>query len=164
MVTGGNPGDGVGGWTRFTHMGDGGYYGYPYDYRPPEADKDALAPWSKEHQAADKARQEWQKANKDKPDKEKTPEPPAAFANPYKPWTLWRTEEYGGGSPTGETAYNEDALPAEDHGNVFASEWGKGDVERFVLERAGGSYKITKREIILSKGPEAPRPVRGQQV
>lgn len=159
MFTYDNTDDGLGWWCRFTHMVDGGYYGYPYDYRPAEADKDAIGPWNKEHQAADKARQEWQRANKDKPEKEKSPEPPAAFSNPYKPWTLWRIEEYGGGSPTGSVAYNEDALPAEYHGNVFASEWGKGNVERFVLERSGGTYKITKREILLSKGPEPLRPV-----
>ncbi len=154
-----NTDDGLGWWTRFTHMVDGGTYGYPYDYRPPESDKEAIAPWTKEHQAADKARADWLKENKNKPDSEKTPEPAAAFASPYKPWTLWRMEEYGGGSPTGSVAYNEDALPDEFHGNVFASEWGKGNVERFALQRAGGSYKITKREILLSKGPEPLRPV-----
>ena len=29
-----NTDDGLGWWTRYTHMVDGGYYGYPWDYRP----------------------------------------------------------------------------------------------------------------------------------
>jgi putative membrane-bound dehydrogenase-like protein len=34
MFTYDNTDDGVGWWTRVTHMVDGGYYGYPYDYKP----------------------------------------------------------------------------------------------------------------------------------
>jgi putative membrane-bound dehydrogenase-like protein len=159
MFTYDNTDDGLGWWCRFTHMVDGGYYGYPYDYRPPENDKEAMPAWDAQHKAADKAHQEWNQANKGKAEGQKSPEPPSAFPTPYRPWTLWRMEEYGGGSPTGSVAYNEEALPAEYHGNVFASEWGKGNVERFVVERAGATYKVTKREIILSKGPEPLRPV-----
>src|SRR5258708_30944695 len=29
-----NTDDGNGWWTRVTHMVDGGFYGYPYDYKP----------------------------------------------------------------------------------------------------------------------------------
>ncbi len=58
-----NTDDGNGWWTRLTHMVDGGFYGYPYDYKP------------------------------------------------RRPYTLWMMADYGGGSPTGGLAYNEDALP-----------------------------------------------------
>jgi putative membrane-bound dehydrogenase-like protein len=34
MFTDDNTDDGAGWWTRVTHMVDGGYYGYPYDYKP----------------------------------------------------------------------------------------------------------------------------------
>jgi putative membrane-bound dehydrogenase-like protein len=34
MFTYDNTDDGAGWWTRVTHMVDGGYYGYPYDYKP----------------------------------------------------------------------------------------------------------------------------------
>jgi putative heme-binding domain-containing protein len=34
MFTYDNTDDGAGWWTRLTHMVDGGYYGYPYDYKP----------------------------------------------------------------------------------------------------------------------------------
>ena len=34
MFTYDNTDDGVGWWTRVTHMVDGGYYGYPYEYKP----------------------------------------------------------------------------------------------------------------------------------
>ncbi len=34
MFTYDNTDDGMGWWTRLTHMVDGGYYGYPWDYKP----------------------------------------------------------------------------------------------------------------------------------
>ena len=43
MFTYDNTDDGLGWWSRFTHMVDGGTYGYPYDYRPPENDKEGMA-------------------------------------------------------------------------------------------------------------------------
>src|SRR6185436_18700572 len=67
-------------------------------------------------------------------------------------------DEYGGGSPTGAIAYNEDALPAEYRGNLFMCEWGKGSLDRFIVERDGATYKIVKREQFL-KGKEEFRPV-----
>src|SRR5436190_23121546 len=77
-----NTDDGNGWWTRITHMVDGGFYGYPYDYKP------------------------------------------------RRPYTLWMMADYGGGSPTGALAYNEDALPKEYHGNLFMCEWGKAQLAR----------------------------------
>src|SRR5205814_2941074 len=86
------------------NMVDGGFYGYPYDYRP--TDPEQLSRWRSDRQS-----------------------------KPGYPYTLWRMEEYGGGSPTGAIAYNEDALPEEYRGNLFHCEWGKGNVERFVVAR-----------------------------
>jgi putative membrane-bound dehydrogenase-like protein len=106
-----NTDDGNGWWTRLTHMVDGGFYGYPYDYKP------------------------------------------------KRPYTLWMMGDYGGGSPTGGLAYNEDALPKEYHGNLFMCEWGKGQLARFVVERNGGTFKIVRRENLLTKGSKDFRPV-----
>jgi putative membrane-bound dehydrogenase-like protein len=106
-----NTDDGNGWWTRVTHMVDGGFYGYPYDYKP------------------------------------------------RRPYALWMMGDYGGGSPTGALAYNEDALPREYHGNLFMCEWGKGQLARFVVKREGGSYKIVRRDAFLTKGTREFRPV-----
>jgi putative membrane-bound dehydrogenase-like protein len=106
-----NTDDGNGWWTRLTHMVDGGFYGYPYDYKP------------------------------------------------KRPYTLWMMADYGGGSPTGGLCYNEDALPPEYRGNLFMCEWGKGQIDRFVVERSGGSFKIAKRDQMIKKGSKEFRPV-----
>ena len=98
-----NTDDGLGWNTRFTHMVDGGYYGYPYDYRT------------------------------------------------RKPYTLWMMGDYGGGSPTGGVAYNEDALPPAYRGNLFMLEWGKGQLARFAVERQGATYRVKQRENIVSR-------------
>ncbi|MEI7683449.1 MAG: HEAT repeat domain-containing protein [Planctomycetota bacterium] len=111
MFTYDNTDDGLGWWTKVTHMVDGGFYGYPHDYKP------------------------------------------------RRPYTLWAMADYGGGSPTGGLAYNEDALPPEYHGNLFMCEWGKGQLARFVVERDKGSFKIKSREAFLQKGKEEFRPV-----
>ncbi len=111
MFTYDNTDDGNGWWTRLTHMVDGGFYGYPYDYKP------------------------------------------------QRPYTLWMMGDFGGGSPTGGLAYNEDALPKEYHGNLFMCEWGKGQIARFIVERAGGSFKIVRRDNLLTKGSKDFRPV-----
>jgi putative heme-binding domain-containing protein len=73
---------------------------------------------------------------------------------PGQPYTLWRMAEYGGGSPCGAVGYNEDALPAEYRGNLFHCEWGKQKVERFVVAREGGTYKVVSREPFLSGAGE----------
>ncbi len=118
-----NTDDGQGWWTRYTHMVDGGFYGYPYDYKVP------TKPETYGH-------------NGEKRDATK----------PFWPWTLWRIEEYGGGSPCGAVGYNEDALPEEYRGNTYHCEWGKGRLERFCTARDGGTYRVTKVETLLS-GP-----------
>ncbi|MGZ4961196.1 MAG: HEAT repeat domain-containing protein [Limisphaerales bacterium] len=111
-----NTDDGLGWWTRVTHMVDGGYYAYPYDYKK------------------------------------------------RQPYTLWMIGDYGGGSPTGALAYNEDALPEEYRGNLFLCEWGRGQLLRLRVSREGGSYKIDSRVQtngldFLSQGDKPFRPV-----
>ncbi|HET6248066.1 MAG TPA: PVC-type heme-binding CxxCH protein [Tepidisphaeraceae bacterium] len=120
-----NTDDGLGWWTRYTHMVDGGYYGYPHDYRPEESN------------VADMA---WYRKTKG--------------TLPYRPWTLWRIDETGGGSAVGAVGYNEDALPEEYRGNSFNCEWGKSLLQRFHTVRDGGTYKIEKMENILFNGPD----------
>lgn len=97
MFTYDNTDDGLGWFTRVTHMVDGGFYGYPYDYKP------------------------------------------------QRPYTLWMMTDYGGGSPTGAIAYNEDALPEEYHGNLFLCEWGRRQLLRLKVSREGATYKIDER-------------------
>ena len=128
MFTYDNTDDGHGWWTRFTHMVDGGFYGYPYDYKPEE--------------------------NRNDPNSRSGPSALDA-SQPYKPYTLWRAAEYGGGSPTGAIGYDEDALPPEYRGNLFHCEWGKGKVQRFVVERAGGTFKVVKQEDLLMNAGRA---------
>jgi putative membrane-bound dehydrogenase-like protein len=106
-----NTDDGNGWWTRLTHMVDGGFYGYPHDYKP------------------------------------------------RRPYTLWMMGDYGGGSPTGGLAYSEDALPEEYRGNLFMCEWGKGEIDRFVIKRDGGSFKIERPDAFLKRGSKDFRPV-----
>jgi putative membrane-bound dehydrogenase-like protein len=111
-----NTDDGNGWWTRVTHMVDGGYYGYPYEYQK------------------------------------------------RRPYTLWMMTDYGGGSPTGAMAYNEDALPEEYRGNLFLCEWGRRQLLRLRVSRDGGSYKIDSRvqtngADFLTQGDKSFRPV-----
>jgi putative membrane-bound dehydrogenase-like protein len=106
-----NTDDGNGWWTRVTHMVDGGFYGYPWDYKP------------------------------------------------KRPYTLWMMTDYGGGSPTGAIAYNEDALPASYRGNLFLCEWGRKQLLRLDVTREGGSYKILSRDNFLTSGTKEFRPV-----
>jgi len=111
-----NTDDGNGWWTRVTHMVDGGYYGYPFDYKP------------------------------------------------RRPYTLWMMADYGGGSPTGALAYNEDALPAEYRGNLFLCEWGRKQLLRLRVSREGATYKIDDRvqldgKDFLTEGTKPFRPV-----
>src|SRR5688500_700380 len=64
-----NTDDGRGWNTRFTHMVDGGFYGYPYDYRPHESDADGMARLNEMREKTSRPRKEWEKAQKEKPEK-----------------------------------------------------------------------------------------------
>lgn len=77
---------------------------------------------------------------------------------PRRPYTLWMMTDYGGGSPTGALAYNEDALPNEYRGNLFLCEWGRRQLLRLKISREGGTYKIDSRENFLTAGSEEFRP------
>ena len=78
---------------------------------------------------------------------------------PQRPYTLWMMGDYAGGSPTGGLAYNEDALPAAYHGNLFLCEWGRKQLLRLTVAREGGTYKIVGRENFLTAGTTEFRPV-----
>lgn len=79
---------------------------------------------------------------------------------PRRPYTLWMMGDFGGGSGTGSTAYNEDALPAEYHGNLFLSEWTRKQFIRLRIAREGASFKIVERQDILTQqGTQDFRPV-----
>lgn len=94
-----NTDDGGGWWTRLTHMVDGGYYGYPFDFKP------------------------------------------------QRPYTLWMMTDWGGrtGAPTGACAYNEDALPADFHNNLFLCDWSDRIIIRVRIKRAGATYEVASR-------------------
>jgi putative membrane-bound dehydrogenase-like protein len=130
MFTLDNTDDGHGWWTRFTHMIDGGFYGYPWDYKP--AEQRAAGGFGGRGGGRG-----YQPANPDQP---------------YQPYTLWRIAETGGGSATGAIAYNEDALPEEYRGSLFHSDWGKNVIDRFVVKRDGGTFKLDKMEAFLQGG------------
>ncbi len=113
IITLDNTDDG-GGWNvRLAHLVDGGWYGYPYYYKP------------------------------------------------QSPFTLPCIADYGGGSPTGAIAYNEDALPEEYRGNFFMGEFGKRSLLRFRLQRVGATFaKPVREELINAKsGGSECRPI-----
>jgi putative membrane-bound dehydrogenase-like protein len=78
---------------------------------------------------------------------------------PRRPYTLWMMDDFGAGAACGAFAYNEDALPPEYHGNVFISDFGKRQVMRVRIERAGGSYKVVSKEDMFPNPPGDFRPV-----
>ncbi|HEY7119474.1 MAG TPA: HEAT repeat domain-containing protein [Tepidisphaeraceae bacterium] len=163
-----NTDDGLGWWTRFTHLVDGGFYGYPFDYRPRDEDAEGQARWKAAKDVVAKAKSDYDAKVKEATKNAKTDEEKAAIVAklnlakpsqllpPFHPYTLWAMEDYGGGSPCGAVAYNEDALPEEYRGNLFHCEWGKKAFERFVVERSGGTYKIVKRDDKFLKGGTQP--------
>jgi putative membrane-bound dehydrogenase-like protein len=163
-----NTDDGIGWNTRFTHLVDGGFYGYPHDYRPEESDAEGMAKWKALKDDISKAKGDYEKAVKEATKDAKTDEEkaaivaklnltkPSALVPPFRPYTLWAIDDFGGGSPCGAIGYNEDALPPEYRGNLFHSEWGKGAFERFVVERAGATYRIAKRDEKFLKGGSQP--------
>jgi putative membrane-bound dehydrogenase-like protein len=163
-----NTDDGLGWNTRFTHIVDGGFYGYPYDYRPRDEDTEGQARWKASKEEMTKAKEAYDKAVKEatkdaKTDEEKAAilakldlKKPSQLVPQFRPYTLWAMDDWGGGSPTGAIAYNEDALPPEYRGNLFHSEWGKGAFERIVVERSGATYKVVKRDEKFLKGGTQP--------
>src|SRR5688572_2834721 len=78
---------------------------------------------------------------------------------PRRPYTLWMMDDFGAGAACGAFAYNEDALPAEYHGNVFISDFGKRQVMRVRVERAGATYRVISKEDMFPNPPGDFRPV-----
>jgi putative heme-binding domain-containing protein len=92
--------------SRLTHMVEGGFYGYPWDF------------------------------------------------NPRRPYTLWMMADYGPGAATNTTAYLEDALPREYHGDFFIADYGKRSVARVKVARDGATFKALSREDFFVNGGE----------
>src|SRR2546428_55251 len=67
--------------------------------------------------------------------------------------------DYGAGAATGTLCYNEDALPAEYHGNLFLADFGKRNILRVRVERAGATYKAISRQDLFTDVPPDFRPV-----
>jgi putative heme-binding domain-containing protein len=59
--------------------------------------------------------------------------------------------EFGGAGAQG-ICYNEDGLPAEYRGNLFFCDWGLQSVLRFEIKKAGGTFALTRRTELVSKG------------
>ena len=60
-----------------------------------------------------------------------------------------------GGVGTQGICYNEDGLPAEYRGNLFFCDWGLQTVYRFEIKKAGGTFALTRRTELVSKGDVA---------
>ena len=78
---------------------------------------------------------------------------------PQRPYTLWMMEDYGAGAACGVFANTEDALPPEFQGNVFLSDFGKRQVMRVRVERAGGTYRAVSKDDLFPNPPGDFRPV-----
>jgi putative heme-binding domain-containing protein len=60
-----------------------------------------------------------------------------------------------GGVGTQGICYNDDGLPAEYRGNLIFCDWGKQAVYRFEIKKAGGTFALTRRTELVSKGKVA---------
>lgn len=78
---------------------------------------------------------------------------------PRRPHTLWMMHDLGGGAACGTLCYNEDALPAEYHGNLFLADFGQRQVNRLIIERVGATYRVVKHEKMFPNPPADFRPV-----
>ena len=90
--------------TAVGHIIDGGYYGYPWDARPPRP----------------------------------------GYVLPLD------VRIYEAGAPTGVLAYEEDALSETYRGNLLLCDWGRGELVRLVLERAGAGYRTVSEQKLLA--------------
>jgi len=78
---------------------------------------------------------------------------------PRRPYTLWMLADYGAGAATGTLCYNEEALPAEYHGNLFLADFGKRQIMRVRVERDGATYRAVKKIDLFPDPPPDFRPV-----
>lgn len=82
---------------------------------------------------------------------------PHDFA-PRQPHTLWMMHEFGAGQAGGAFANTEDGLPREYRENLFLADFGKRQIMRVVVERAGGTFKVARHEELFADRPETFRP------
>src|SRR5438046_2352466 len=78
---------------------------------------------------------------------------------PRRPYTLWMMHDFGGGAACGTLCYNEDALPDEYHGNLFLGDFGKQQIIRVRIARAGATYHVAAHEEFFKNQPADFRPV-----
>ena len=57
-----------------------------------------------------------------------------------------------GGAGAQVVCYNEDGLAPEYRGNLFLCDWGAQSVSRIELRKAGGTYAVARRSILVSRG------------
>ena len=122
-----NTDDGNGWWTRLTHHIEGGYYGYPYDYR--SAPNYGVVQPSK--QTLDAIKQYGGTTAGDS-------QAPLDRHRDFLP----AMADFGGGSPTGGLCYLSDGLPEQYRGKHFFSEWGKAGLYVTEVARDGATFKL----------------------
>ena len=59
---------------------------------------------------------------------------------------------YFGGAGAQGICYNEDGLPARYRGNLIFCDWGLQTVFLFEVEKAGGTFKVVRREPLVTRG------------
>lgn len=116
-----NTDDGNGWWTRVTHHIEGGYYGYPFDYRH-----------AKNYGVTEPSQQTLDAIKQHSPGEDLQP------TDQFLP----AMADFGGGSPTGGVAYLSDGLPEKYRGKLLFTEWGKGALFSTEVVRDGGTFKL----------------------
>jgi putative heme-binding domain-containing protein len=78
---------------------------------------------------------------------------------PRRPYTLWMMEDYGAGAACDVFANTEDALPPEFHSDIFLADFGKRQLMRVHVERAGATFRAVSKEDLFPNPPGDFRPV-----
>lgn len=140
-----NTDDGNGWWTRLTHHIEGGYYGYPYDYRkapntgvilPSEQTFNAI----KQHGGISMDHRFGEVSGKKEP---LSPSFVRTIISEHRPFLfLTAMTDFGGGSPTGGLCYLSDGLPEQYRGKHFFSEWGKAGIFVTEVKRDGATFEF----------------------
>lgn len=128
-----NTDDGNGWWTRLTHHIEGGYYGYPYDYRS-APNYGVVQP---SQQTLDAIKQHGGVAQPPKSEGAKGDNKTEQLMR-----FLPAMADFGGGSPTGGLCYLSDGLPEKYRGKHFFSEWGKAGLYVTEVARDGATFKL----------------------
>jgi len=72
------------------------------------------------------------------------------LTSPYRALPIL-TGQVGGAGAQG-ICYNEDGLPPEYRGNLFFCDWGLQTVFRYEIRKAGGTFALERRTVLVSKG------------